>query len=192
MPDKIGFLLMFLFVACVNNSKKGKSVDSSYVATQGIQNAAKSIDTITNDKRGIQSIFDSLKDYDFYRFENDTLIQSAYVRYMSPRKIRFLVKTKNKKSSNTCEYSDSAKMASGEGTGEGSDELNNDELYGVYEYFTNRKAFLTIDIEFRRGKRMTVFTKADTGFCKLDCPLSSKGTLRRKSLSKQKQRNPTW
>jgi len=193
MKNKLGFLLFFVLIACVNNNKNGKSEDSIHVSLQGGQGAIKAQDTINNVKQGVTQLqTDSLGNYDFYQFENDTLLQSAYIRYVSPRKIQFLVRTKNKKSLNTCEYSDSARMASGEGTAQGSDELNDDELYGVYEYFTDKKAFFTIDVEFKRGMRMTIFAKADKALCKIDCPLSSKGTLRRKSLSKQKQRNPTW
>jgi len=192
MIHKFGFLLLFGLISCVNNNSNGKSEDSIAVSLQRSQSAVKVQDTTNSVKRADQSQIDSLENYDFYQFENDTLLQSAYIRYMSPRKIKFLVRTKNKRSLNTCEYSDIAKMANGEGTAQGNDELNDDELYGVYEYFTDKKMFFTIDIEFKRGKRMTVFTKTDTALCKPDCPLSSKGTLRRKSLSRQKQSNPSW
>jgi len=70
--------------------------------------------------------------------------------------------------------------------------LNDDELYGVYEYFTKGHPFFTIDVEFKRGKRMTIFIKDDKALCESDCPLSSQGTLRRISLSKEVQYNPTW
>jgi hypothetical protein len=83
-------------------------------------------------------------------------------------------------------------MAQGEGTAQGSDELNNEELYGVYEYFTKGHPYFTLDIEFKRGERMTVFTKDDKGLCNVYVPLSSQGTLRRISLSKKVQHNPTW
>ena len=130
---------------------------------------------------------DSLKYYDFYKFIDDTLIQNVFVNYITPRVIKFIVRTQNKKSTNECEYSGIAMMAGSEGTAQGSDELNNGELYGVYEYFTKGHPFFTIEIEFERGKRLTIFTKGDKSLCNIDCPLSAQGTLRRISLSGEVQ-----
>ncbi len=132
---------------------------------------------------------DSLSNYDHYQFMNDTFIQDAYIKYVAPRQIKFLVKTKNKLSAHECEYSGMAMMSNGEGIAQGSDELHDDELYGMFEYFTKDHLLFTIDVEFKRGKRITVFTKDDKTLCADDCPLSSQGTLRRISLSKEVQLN---
>jgi hypothetical protein len=195
MWHKISFLLPLVITGCVNNYKDQRSNNDIHI--DSLQKAGATVnvgDTIDafNKTNLLNRDSMSLKDYDFYQFENDIVLQSFYIHYLKPREILFIIRTKNKKSLNECEYSDTARMASGEGTAQGSDELNGDELYGVYEYFTKKKNFFTIDVEFNRGKRMTAFTKSDTVLCKLDCPLSSKGTLRRKVLSHEKQNNPVW
>ena len=135
---------------------------------------------------------DSLNLYDVYQFVDDTLNQRVYIYYITPRQIKFLARTNNKITHHKCEYYGTAFMSNGEGTGQGSDELNNDELYGVYEYFTDKHPFITIDVEFKRGKRLTIFTKDIKDLCTSDCPMSSKGILRRISLSKEVQHNPKW
>jgi hypothetical protein len=135
---------------------------------------------------------DTLSTYDLYQFSNDKLVQEAYIKYLTPREIKFIVRAKNKISANTCEYTGTAMMANGEGTAQGSDELRDDELYGVYEYFTKGHPFFTLDIEFKRGKRMTISTKDDKRLCPTDCSFSSKGTLHLKHLSKEIQHNPAW
>jgi hypothetical protein len=63
-------------------------------------------------------------------------------------------------------------MADGERTSQEIDELNDDELYGVYEYFTKGRPVLTINVEFKRGRRMSAFTKDDISVCKPDYPIS--------------------
>ncbi|HTS46124.1 MAG TPA: hypothetical protein VMH01_17125 [Puia sp.] len=152
----------------------------------------KKLDTTKDDPQNDTVRNDSLNNYDVYQFVDDTLSQEVYINYVTPKQIKFLARTKNKITSHKCEYFGTALMANGEGTGQGSDELNNDELYGVYEYFTNKHPFFTIDVEFKRGKRLTIFSKDLKDLCARDCPLSSKGTLRRISLSKEVQHNPTW
>jgi len=185
-------LIVFLTGGCVNNKKQHidkiihSDSDQANHVRQKNQYVVKPVtktDKIEND---------SLNNYDVYKFTNDTLAQEVYVSYITAKQIKFLVRVKNKISLNTCEYSGKAMMANDEGTAQGNDESNDDELYGVFEYFTQGHPFFTIDIEFKRGKRMTIFTKDDKIFCKPDCPLSSQGTLRRVSLSKVAQLNPTW
>lgn len=132
---------------------------------------------------------DSLSNYDHYQFVNDTFIQDAYIKYFAPRQIKIFVKTKNKLSAHECEYAGMAMMSNLEGTAQGRDELHDNELYDVFEFFTTVYPFFTFDIEFDRGKRMTVLTKYDKTLCAVDCPLTSQGTLRRISLSKEVQFN---
>jgi hypothetical protein len=175
-------------MGCANNiNQKINNTDSSP------QNhfESKKEDTV-NFAKTIEVDSDSLSNYDAYEFNNDTLVQDVFVNYLKPRQIKFLIRTKNKLNKSECEYSGMAMMAQGEGTAQGSDELNNEELYGVYEYFTKGHPYFTLDIEFKRGERMTVFTKDDKGLCNVYVPLSSQGTLRRISLSKKVQHNPTW
>jgi hypothetical protein len=186
MKWKFGFILLFncfLIVECNNNHS-----DSS--RTNNFK--AKKEDTVKTTVKTDNMEKDSLRSYDTYQFSNDTLVQDVYISYIAPNEIKFLVKTTNKTSLHKCEYSGVAIMANGEGTAQGSDELKDDELYGVYEYFTKQHPFFTIDIEFKRGNRMTIFTKDDKAMCAADCPLSSQGTIRRIILSKGIQHNPTW
>lgn len=191
MKYKFGFpicIIIFLLMGCANNiNQKINNTDSSR------QNhfESKKEDTV-NFAKTIEVDSDSLSNYDAYEFNNDTLVQDVFVNYLKPRQIKFLIRTKNKLNKSECEYSGMAMMAQGEGTAQGSDELNKEELYGVYEYFTKGHPYFTLDIEFKRGERMTVFTKDDKGLCNVYVPLSSQGTLRRISLSKKLQHNPTW
>ena len=195
MKYKLGFWFYIIFslvISCSNN--ENLKMDSTNYSDssqrrnleekkQGTDLTAIKTDNVKND---------SLSNYDVYQFTNDTLIQELYVNYLSARKIKFVIKTRNKIRLRDCEYSGTAIMANGEGTAQGSDDLKDDELYGVYEYFTKEHPFFTIDIEFKRGKRGTIFTKDYKGLSKVDCPLASRGTLHRISLSKVTQHNPTW
>ena len=193
MKCKFGFvccLTVFLIAAC-NNSQHSNNTNHSD-SSQANHLEEKKQDTVKTIAKTDKMENDSLSNYDAYQFTNDTLVQDVYINYVAPKQIKFLVKTKNKASSHECQYSGIAMMANGEGTAQGSDELKDDELYGVYEYFTKGHPFFTIDVEFKRGKRMTIFTKEDKTLCASDCPLSSQGTLRRISLSKEVQHNPTW
>lgn len=185
------FIFIPLIICCSNQSKK--MVNPNFLDSSNGENLdSKKQDTAIMLSKTRNKNEDSLKLYDYYQFTDDTLIQKVFVNYITPRVIKFIVRTQNKKSTNECEYSGIAMMAGNEGTAQGSDELNNDELYGVYEYFTKGQPFFTIEIEFKRGKRLTIFTKSDKSLCKVDCPLSAQGTLRRISLSGEVQHNPKW
>jgi hypothetical protein len=194
MIYKFCCLVFLLISACVDNNINQSENNSHLDSMKKEHISLGNRNTLTHNSKSFQSGKDSilLKGYDYYEFENDTLLQSGYIHYLAPRKIKFFVRTRNKISTNMCEFSDIARMADGEGTAQGNDGLNNDELYGEYEYFTNKYPFFTIGVEFKRGKRMTIYLNADTPLCKVDCPLSSKGTLRRKMLSTEVQHNPTW
>lgn len=194
MKYKFGFWLCMIFslvISCNNNQNQRMENAYSDSSTRN-HSEEKKHDTVVTSAKTNTAESDSLSNYDIYHFTNDTLVQEVYINYQTPKQIIFLVKTQNKISLHRCEYSGTAMMANGEGTAQGSDELNDDELYGVYEYFTKGHPFFTIDVEFKRGKRVTILTKDDKDLCKPDCPLSSQGTLRRISLSKKIQHNPTW
>jgi hypothetical protein len=135
---------------------------------------------------------DSSEYYDLYSFTNDTIVKTVYIKYVTSKKIMFLLNSKNKIAGNNCEYSGIAYMTNNNGTAQGSDELNDDELYGVYEYFTKGHPFFTIDVEFKRGKRLSIFTKDDSLINKHGCSLSIPNTLRRIKLSTKLQNNPKW
>jgi hypothetical protein len=194
MKNKIFYLIFLLAVGCKNDNKKESQFINQLDSLKGANQNIRTYDTTEtiNSLKKMKNDSITINDFDLYHFENDSLLQSAYVLYSSPREIRFIIKVKNKKSLDTCEYSGTAKMVSGEATAQGNDEMNNDELYGVYEYFTERNPIFTIGVEFKRGKRMTIFTKAKIASCKMDCPLSSVGTLRRKWVSHNIQHNPKW
>lgn len=185
-------IIFSIVVSCSNN--KNQKMDSANYADSSQKNHVQENkqDTVKTAPKTDKMENDSLSNYDVYQFTNDTLVQEAYINYVTPKQLKFVVRTKNKMNAHKCEYSGIAMMADGEGTAQGSDELNNDELYGVYEYFTKGHPFFTIDVEFKRGKRIIIFTKDDKALCKADCPLTSHGTLRRISLSKEIQHNPTW
>lgn len=164
MKCKLGFvccLIAFLMAACTNNKNQHLNSTNQPDSSQANYLEEKKQDTVIAIAKNDKMENDSLSNYDAYQFTNDTLVQDVYISYIAPKQIKFLVRTKNRISLHKCEYSSTAMMANGEGTAQGSDELNDDELYGVYEYFTKGHPFFTIDVEFKRGKRMTVFTKDD-------------------------------
>jgi hypothetical protein len=193
MQFRSGFVycLITFLAACNNNGQRSNGADHSD-SSQANQLKEKKQDTGKAEVKTDKMKSDSLSSYDAYQLTNDTLVQDVYINYVTPKRVKFTVKTKNRITSRECQYSGTAMMADAEGTAQGSDELNEEELYGVYEYFTKGHPFFTIDVEFKRGKRLTIFTKEDKTLCTPDCPLSSQGTLRRISLSKEVQRNPTW
>ena len=195
MKYKFGILcclIVFLITRCSDNKSQNLNYPNHSDSLQGNHLGKKKQDGVNKSAKNNKMKNDSLSNFDFYQFTNDTLVQQVYINYLTPKQIKFLVRTKNKISSHNCEYSGTANMANGEGSAQGSDELNDDELYGVYEYFTKGHPLITIDIEFKRGKRMTIFTKEDKTLCAPDCPLSAQGTLRQVSLSKEVQHNLTW
>jgi len=114
MKCNFGFLyclIAFWTIGCANNkSLKLNDTDSSSQKTYLKENER---DTVTTT---IKMENDLLSNYDVYRFTNDTLLQEAYINYITPKQIKFLVRTKNKMSSHKCEYSGIAMMANGEGT----------------------------------------------------------------------------
>jgi hypothetical protein len=137
---------------------------------------------------------DFIKECDVYKFENDSLVQLAYVHYLKPTKIEFSLVSSNKKDGKTCALSDTATLTI---TGDNwdpstyEDELKGDELYPVYEFDHGEVGgkHTYIGIEPSRGKRLSVQT-ALSEKCGSSCPLTSVGTLRRIRFSKVKQEGP--
>jgi hypothetical protein len=160
------WIIISLLISCSNRNPKAGSSNYSDSSQKNYshENIKYSANIATKSEKMEN---DSMSHYDAYQFTNDTLVQEAYINYVNPKQVKFLIRTKNIRNSHKCEYTGTAMVANGEGTAQGSDELNNDELYGVYEYFTKGPPFFTIDIEFKRGKRMTVATEDDKIFALL-------------------------
>jgi len=187
----ICWLIIFLIAGFTDNKSQQLNSGNHNVASQ-INSVEKKLDTLNKIEKDSLEKSDSLRSFDVYQFTNDTLVQEVYISYVGTKQIRFLIRIINKISAHNCEYAGFAIMTNGEGTAQGRDELNNDELYGVYEYFSKGHPFFTINVEFMRGKRMTVLTKDQNDLCAPDCPLTSQGTLRRSKLSNEVQQNPIW
>lgn len=131
-----------------------------------------------------------LKEFDVYKFENDSIIQYAFIHYLTPRRIVFELQTTNKKNQETCNLSDTATRGEIDNAAGYTDELNNDEMYGAFEFSFDRGEVHTyIGIEPSRGKRLSVQTGLDS-LCDPSCPLHSVGTLRLLKLSQVKQAAP--
>lgn len=136
----------------------------------------------------------SLKPFDVYRLENDSIVQTVYIHYLSPKKIVFLISTSNKKTGKSCELSDTALITATDAAPDPSaysDEADNDLSYPAYEFVYDRDDSLhtIIGVEPSRGKRLKVQT-ALSELCGPSCPLESVGTLRRTKLSDVDQEGP--
>ena len=153
-------------------------------------------DSVSSKKPGINHAYDSVvidtpdSLFDVYKFQNDTLIQLAYVHYLSPKRIIFRLTTVNRAKSQTYNLTDTAENTANESVPDPAtynDELDGDALYPVYEFENNNQhQHMTIGIEPSRGKRCSVQTHPDT-VGGSSTPMHSIGTLRlvRRSTSPQ-------
>jgi hypothetical protein len=137
----------------------------------------------------------SFKEYDVYQFKNDSLIQTAYVHYLTPTKIVFRLTSVNRKNGKSCDLMDTARITSSDAVPDPAayaDELNGDDMYPAYEYLYDRRdSFHTfVGIEPERGNRLKVQTALDS-LCGYSTPFTSAGTLRRIRLSPVKQKGPS-
>jgi len=85
------------------------------------------------------------KEYDIYKFEDDSLIQLACIHYLSPHKISFTIKSGNKKNGKYCTLSDTAVMDSSNGQPDPAsyeDELAENELYPAFRQGPERNNWL--------------------------------------------------
>jgi hypothetical protein len=131
--------------------------------------------------------------FDMYRFQNDTLIQLAYVHYLSRKRIIFRLTTINRAKGQTYNLADTAENTSNDVIPDPAtynDELNGDVLYPVYEFECNKQnQRITIGVEPSRGKRLSVQTHPGT-LGGPSTPLHSTGTLRLVRLSTTPQEAP--
>lgn len=175
--------ILFGLTGCSDNNSKAKPGSDSTVVT------AKAQTPVQNNNDPLVG-----KEYDVYKYEDDSLIQLAYIHYLSPHKISFTLKSGNKKNGKSCSLSDTAvmEMTNGDDPDPASyeDELAENELYPAFEFVYKRDSReTTIGIEPSRGKRLAI-TTALRDICDRSCPLGSAGTLRRTSLSSVKQEGP--
>ena len=100
--------------------------------------------------------------FDLYRYENDLIIQLAYVHYISSKKIIYLLTTYNRSNKKYCQVYDTATSpveSFADNAANYEEETLNGISYGVYEYFTKRNRIgTTIGVEPSRGKRLSVFS----------------------------------
>lgn len=179
------FLIVLLLAGCSGGDQKTEKSDTT--------KASKTMDTVAATGAAVDSA--AYKDYDIYQFKNDSLIQTAYVHYLTPKKIVFRLTSVNQKSGKSCNLMDTAAITSSEAAPDPSaytDELNGDEMYPAYEYLYDRRdSFHTyVGVEPERGKRLKVQTALDS-ICGNSTPFTSVGTLRLIRLSPVKQKGPS-
>lgn len=160
---------------------------------------SKNSDSVNSQKAGVNDTHDSAvvdnidSSYDVYRFQNDTLIQLAYIHYFNPKRILFRLATTNKITSQTYSLTDTAENTANNGIPNPAtynDELDGDVMYPVYEFERKMKHWnVTIGIEPSRGKRLSIQTHPDTLGGSFT-PAHSVGTLRLLRLSTAAQQGP--
>ncbi|PWT74566.1 MAG: hypothetical protein C5B59_10885 [Bacteroidetes bacterium] len=131
------------------------------------------------------------REFDVYKFENDSLIQLVYVRYLKKKEILLVVRSENRRTKKSCQFFDTAfSTISGDIADPSTyeDELKNGELYPIYEYECIGDKHTIIGIEPSRGMRLSVSTGIDS-VLDPSTPIRSVGTLRRIKLSKVKQKS---
>ena len=153
-------LIIVSNVGCTNNNRQHKTKKEFEKSTQDLS-------------LHIHHSFNK-NDFDEYSYVNDTISQSAFIRYLSPSRIVFNILTTNKRTGEWCELMDTAineDLTGNDATAE--DETTNGETYGVKEFTYDRDSIHTwIGIEPQHGKRLTFYSGLDT-IC-----LRAVGTLR--------------
>lgn len=131
---------------------------------------------------------------DTYKWENDSLLQMAYIHYLEPTKIAFVLRSFDKIRQKTRVARGTATLpyALGSNPDTYDDELDRNEPYPVYEFSSQRdKLYIDIGVEPSRGKRMSAnISKSLKILEDADCPIGSMGTLRRIKLSAIAQTAP--
>jgi hypothetical protein len=174
----ISLLFSLSVTGCLNSNSEA----------QHSENKAK--DTVSAKTQTPKS-YDSLMNMsDLYEYENDTILQQAYVHYLSPVKINFLLRVTNKRNSKVCEVSDTGVLAYYPSDPDAlDDELAGGELYPAYQFGHEKGAsYIYVSVEPSRGKRLIIQASPDY---KKACLIGSLGTLRRKKLSSVAQQGPS-
>lgn len=117
-------------------------------------------------------------DADVYQLESDTLIQQAYIKYLSEKSISFLLVSQSRLDNSLCKLSDTISLSEGE-PGAYIDQTLGDQLYPVYEFVKEKdSSHINIGIEPSRGERLAVSCSRDyDNTCNNKTPFTS-ATLR--------------
>src|SRR5438270_2929044 len=122
----VGILVLVLVGACSDEPhQKTMTIDSTKKETLAHNKTPEKLDSFSE------------KDFDLYKFENDSILQTVYIHYLNPRQIIFRINSFNKKKGEWHKLYNKAlsvNTKATDNTATAEDDINH-SMYYVFEFF---------------------------------------------------------